>query len=418
MHAAGSRLGMTSPAPDPIGWFMLASGTAARAALAIGADWRTGLAAILPELAAARPNLLVLFAAHHLAADFAAIAHLARDAAGAEIVIGCSTTGVIGNDRELERLPAISCLALALPGATLSPVHVTAEAVHALFESPAEFRDKIGVGLDEGRGWFVFGDPVRLDGAALAAKLRDAYPGAPVVGGLTAAGPRDRQTWCFLNDRVISGGAVALAFDGAYDIVPLVSQGCAPIGQSWTITSVDSGWIETIANRPATELLGLTLDGLEPERRRRAERNVLIGVAVDERRQDFQRGEFVVRPIDGYDHARGAIAVAGGARVGQSVHFVMRDPAAADLDLAQAIVHARTWMDGRRPIGGLLFAGEHRGAGLFGSSHHDAAAITRGFGSTAIAGCFCAAEIGPIGLSPYAHVHTATLGMICGRNGA
>jgi small ligand-binding sensory domain FIST len=321
---------------------------------------------------------------------------------------------VINNDRELERLPALSLLALALPGATLASVRFSPETI-AAGRDDAHWREKLGVSLDQGRGWFIFGDPFDCDGDALLKQLHNAYPSAPVVGGMAGPGPRDRQTWLFHDDEVVSGGAVGLALGGGYDLVPLVSQGCEPIGQTWTITSVKNGWIETIGNRPAIQVLIETLNGLDVDLRPRARRNLLMGVAADEYRPNFQRGDFLIRAVTGFDQARGAIAVESGPRVGQTMQFQMRDAATADLDLRVTLDHAAVWLDGRKPIGGVLCACQSRGSGLFGTSHHDAGLIATALGAPMIAGCFSAAEIGPVGLVPFIHGQTAVLGLVCRR---
>lgn len=401
------------PADTHDGIAMTALRSAAQSAFTTGADWRSGLEAILPDLAAVRPNLLFCFASNQLAGDLPGILAILRSRTGAETIAGCSTTGVIGNDREFERLPALSCLALSLPGAKLTPVRLAPECFLAPLDPP-EFRAAAGAPLDAS-GWFLFADPFSLDDEALLAKLRAAYPDTPIIGGMASAGPRDRQIWLMLDDDVLSGGAAGVAI-GGYDVIPLVSQGCTPIGEAWTITGIANGWIETIGNRPAIEMMLDAVNGLDSDLRANASRNLLIGLAADERRQDYQRGDFLIRPINGFDQSRGAIAVEGGARVGQTAQFQIRDAAAADLDLSLALNHVKTWLDHRRPIGGVLCVGESRGASLFGSSHHDAAAIAKSLGSPMIAGCFSASEFGPVGLVPFGHRSAAVLGLICERS--
>ena len=395
---------------------MIFTEAAAHAALTVGLDWKTGLNAVLPDLAAVQPDLLFCFGAHQLATDFPAIMATVRAATGARALIGCSSTTVICNDRELERAPALSLLAVSLPGASLIPVRVTTDMIAAAGDGDA-WREQTGVSLDDGRGWFVFGDGLNTDGASLTRLLHAGYPGAAIAGGVAAPGPNDRQSWLFLDDQVVTGGAVALAIGGEYDVVPLVSQGCTPIGQTWTITSVKNGWIETIGNRSAVQVMIETLNDLDVDLRQRARRNLLLGVAADEYRQEHQRGDFLVRSLTGFDQARGALAIEGELRIGQTVQFQMRDAATARLDLSSTLDHANVWLDGREPIAGVLCSCRSRGAALFGEAHHDAAAVAKALSSPMVAGCFCAAEIGPVGLVPFIHGQTAVLGLICRRSG-
>jgi small ligand-binding sensory domain FIST len=246
--------------------------------------------------------------------------------------------------------------------------------------------------------------------------LGGAYAGAPIVGGLASPGPLDRRTWVFHNGEIFPDGGVGLAIGGDYGLVPVVSQGCEPIGQPWTITQVQDHWIETISNRPAVDVLVETLSELPDDLQPRAQQNLLVGIAVDEYRHEFARGDFLVRNIVGLDRGSGAIAIGALPRMGQTIQFQMRDAATADLDLARTLDDLRPRLAGRTPIAAVLNSCNGRGVGLFGSSHHDASAIRRRLGPLPLAGLFCAGEIGPIGNVPYLHGFTASLGVIV-RNG-
>src|SRR2546429_2740665 len=87
-------------------------------------------------------------------------------------------------------------------------------------------------------------------------------PGIPVVGGLASGDLRLRRTHVFLDEQVYDQGAVALALGGPYEIRTIVSQGCTPIGEPWTITGAAGNVIEMIARRPAYQVLRDTIDAL------------------------------------------------------------------------------------------------------------------------------------------------------------
>ena len=63
-------------------------------------------------------------------------------------------------------------------------------------------------------------------------------------------------------------------------------------------------------------------------------------------------------------------------------------------------------------VGGLLFACNGRGIGLFGASDHDARAVSNHFGEIPLAGFFCNGEIGPVAGRPFVHGFTASLALI------
>jgi len=297
----------------------------------------------------------------------------------------------------------------------LRAVRLTQAMVETNRVAPA-WHQGTGIGTEDVNGWLVLADPFHLDVDKLIAGMAGAYPGVPIVGGLASPGPLDRRTWVFLNGEVYGEGAVGLAIGGEYGLLPMVSQGCEPIGQTWTITGVQDYWIETISNRPAVDVLVETLSELPEDVQPRAQQNVLVGIAVDEYKHEFERGDFLVRNIVGLDRGSGAIAIGAAPRMGQTIQFQMRDAATADLDLTLMLDDLRPRLAGRKPIAGVLNSCNGRGVGLFGSSHHDAAAIARRLGPLPVAGLFCAGEIGPVGSGQYLHGFTASLGLIV-RNG-
>ncbi|MEA2584858.1 MAG: hypothetical protein QOF33_2943 [Thermomicrobiales bacterium] len=383
----------------------------ARAAVAADSDWVTAVQRVLNETRGVRPDAVVLFAAADHAAHFPEIVRQVWRETEAPILIGCSGSGVIGPERELERVPAIAMLQLSLPGGSLRAVRFTQAMVEAGWE-PTGWHDGLGIGPDEVNGWLMFADPFHLDAEGLIKGLAGAYPGAPIVGGLASPGPLERRTWVFLNGEAHPDGGAGLAIGGEYGLVPLVSQGCEPIGQAWTITGVQDHWIETISNRPAVDVLVETLSELPEDVQTRAQQNLLVGIAADEYRHEFVRGDFLVRNIVGLDRGSGAIAIGALPRLGQTIQFQMRDAATADLDLTLMLDDLRPRLAGRKPIAAVLNSCNGRGVGLFGSSHHDAAAIGRELGQLPLAGLFCAGEIGPVGDATFLHGFTASLGLI------
>lgn len=383
----------------------------ARAALANDDDWQSALDRVLAPLADTRPDVLVLFASHHHANDFPELVHAAWRRSDARILVGCSGVGVIGMDRELEREPGLAALALSLPNGKVAAAHLSPEQIAAA-QDGGDLADQLGIARGDVNGWLAVADPRRLDGNDLIAALGGAYPGTPIVGGFASPGPASGRTALFLNGELYPDGAVVLAIGGAYELLPVVSQGSDPIGETWTITSAQAHWIETISNRPAAQVLAETLNGLPEELRSSARRNLLIGLAADEYRTEYLRGDFLVRNLAGIDQGSGAIAVGAAPRIGQTIQFQMRDAATADLDLTLHLEEAKLRLGRRTPAAGLLFTCNGRGEALFGRPHHDALAISRKLGGLPLAGLFCAGEFGPAGGTMAVHGFTASLALI------
>ncbi|MGH2404518.1 MAG: FIST signal transduction protein [bacterium] len=390
------------------------------------ARWRDALAdalAQMPDLGSAaapgRPtavDLCFLFANHAYADDFGVLLADVADATSARIIIGCSGQGVIGVEREIEGEPALTLMALRLPGADLRAVRITQVDVER-FDEPGQWRDLTGVPAGAVNAWCIFADPFSLDAERLLGSMSHAYPGVPLVGGMASGDSQQRRTHVFLNRQVYANGAVALALGGAYTVRAVVSQGCTPIGRPWTITGADGQHIQTIAQRPAYKLLVDTVKTLSPALQERARGNLFVGLAMDEYREQLGRGDFLIRNIVGVDLNSGALAVAALPRVGQTVQFQVRDRATADEDLNEMLL-AVAASSAQAPVAALLCSCNGRGIGLFGTPHHDADVLARRLGPLPVAGFFCNGEIGPVGSRNFLHGFTASIALIVPRQAA
>ena len=122
----------------------------------------------------------------------------------------------------------------------------------------------------------------------------------------------------------------------------------------------------------------------------------------DERLEEFGPGDFLVRPVLGADKASGAVAVGLDIEVGTTVQFHVRDADAADQDL-------RGVLAGEDGAAALVFTCNGRGLRLFGEPHHDARVLHEHVEGGAVAGMFCAGEVGPIGGRPHVHGFSACI---------
>ncbi|HXG37058.1 MAG TPA: FIST N-terminal domain-containing protein [Dehalococcoidia bacterium] len=356
-------------------------------------------------------ELAVLFAGSAYASAYPELLSTVRQLTKASVIIGCSGQGVIGKDSEIEGDPALSLLALSLPGAYLKALHINQSDLENC-RSVEDWRQLTGASEEAVNNWLLFVDPFTLDAEGMLAFFSAAYPAAPLVGGLASGELRLRKTYLFLDEDLYDSGAVALALGGDYAIRTVVSQGCMPIGQAWTITSANGNCIESIAQRPALEVLVETLQGLSPELQERAGRNLLVGFAMNEYKDEFRRGDFLIRNLLAIDKETGALVVGTLPRVGQTLQFQLRDPDAADEDLRELLARTKLDLNGEKALGAILCSCNGRGVGLFGVPDHDARVIQQMLGLMPLAGFFCNGEIGPVGQQNFLHGFTASLGLI------
>ena len=92
--------------------------------------------------------------------------------------------------------------------------------------------------------------------------------------------------------------------------------------------------------------------------------------------------------------------------MGTTVQFQVRDADAADDDLRALLAEASA---GGLADGALLFTCNGRGQRLFGEPDHDAEAVADALRADALAGMFCAGEIGPVDDRSFVHGFTASV---------
>jgi len=315
-------------------------------------------------------------------------------------VLGCVAEGVVAGLRELETGPGAAVWAASLPGAEIETFHSLAVATDEGV-AVTSFPELDGADLVA-----LVVDPFSFPAAGFLSKLNEEEDSAPLVGGLASGGGEPDTQALFVHGEVVYEGAVGAVLRGA-PVRTVVSQGCEPVGRDAVITNAEGNVVFELAGEPALERLKDDLATMTEDQQRSAARGgVLAGLVIDENRAEYRRGDYLMRGLMGVDEDTGALAVDEAVRVGQTLRFHVRDADAADEDLRENLAHA---IDGDRVAGALLFTCNGRGTSLFSAPDHDARAVGELLGGDALAGFFCAGEIGPVGGKPFLHGFTATL---------
>ena len=353
------------------------------------------------SLGEASPEFAVLFASAHFLGPAAALLTAVTEELGPVPLIGCVADGVIGGGLEVESDPAVS-LWLA---AGLGPVETFT-------------MDYVGTASGAAFGGYLFGpspegvhlmlcDPFTFPAADLLAHLNSSAPGAIVMGGMASGGLAQRQSRLFLDDRVVTHGAVGAHLPHA-EVHPMVAQGCRPVGSPFTITGADDRMITELGGRPPLERLQELASSLHGRDRDLLGQGVHLGLVINSSEAEPGQGDFLIRGLVGADPESGAIAVGGEVEVGQAVQFHVRDADSADEDLRRTLKREIAALGGRPPAGALLFTCNGRGSRMFPEPDHEAGLIADGLGQIPVAGFFCAGEIGPVGGRNFLHTFTAS----------
>jgi len=323
-------------------------------------------------------------------------------------LIGCGAGGTVAGGRELEDTPGTVVWCASLPGAELETVHLTAERDaegFRLLGLPESLTEPVEeAAIDE--SVIALCDPFSFPAEELLAVLERTRPPVPVLGGLASAAFAG-GAMLMRDGEVHTQGAVGVRLRGA-QVLPCVSQGAGPVGPEMTITSAEANVIGQLAGKPAIERLGEVVASLPERERNLAASGMLIGLVIDENRPEYERGDFLVRPIIGADRDSGAIAIGEPVRVGQTVRLHVRDAASADADLREALRLQAEALGPDGAAGALLFTCNGRGSRMFEVPDHDAGAVEDSLGAPT-GGFFCAGEIGPVGGRNFLHGFTATM---------
>jgi small ligand-binding sensory domain FIST len=368
------------------------------------------------------PDLAVLFASGAHTGAIPEIADAVRRLLLPRRLIGTTAVSVVSGPREIEDRTALSLWAGHLGDTRALRLDVIRGAdqwvvtgippdlpgQHHPTGSPPPAGDRTP-SLDQ-PALLLLADPFTFPADAVLADLARTHPHLRVVGGLASAARSPGQNAMVLDGEVHRDGAVAVLFAPGSQVDAVVSQGCRPIGEPFTVTDVDHNLLLGLGSRPALDRLREQVEQLGPDERELAQGGLHVGVVIDERRVDFGPGDFLVRTLVGIDPERRGVAIGDLVEVGATVQFQVRDAASADAEL-------RTMLAGRDAEGALQFKCNGRGERFFGEPHHDAALVDRIVGGPT-AGMFCAGEIGPVGGRNFLHGYTASVALFGASEGA
>ena len=292
------------------------------------------------------------------------------------VMVGCMGEGIIGSTEEYENKPAVILWVAHVPGVQMVPLHVTfhekEEKAYVLEGWPRE----LDAPTDRPT-FLVFADPFSTPVEDVFRTMEHHCPGAPAIGGLASGGSDLGENRLVLNSEIMENGLVGVALWGPVSIRTLVSQGCQPIGERFVVTRAEKNIIYELGGAPTLARLQETLQRLGPEGGQRAAMSVQVGVAFDEQRERFDRGDFLIRGLVGADQRSGGVAISDVVKEGQTIQFHVRDPKAASEDFNLLLAQDRLTYPQAVLKGALLFSCYGRGRRFFAEPNHDIAALQR-----------------------------------------
>ena len=363
---------------------------------------------IRAALGKAEPDFSFLFVSHAHADGFGQLASRICEATGTKVLIGCTGETVIGGSEEIESGPALSLWSAILPEAQVEPFSVR-------FERTADGIVTSGLPTIPGdgpeiRAVFLLAEPFSSAPQTVLDHIDAESPGVPVLGGVASGGHRAGENRLFHNSHEVKHGAVGLVVRGGPGMRTVVSQGCRPIGKNYVVTRAEDNVIHALGGAPPMQRLRELFDTLSDRDSELVRLGLHLGLVMNEYKETFERGDFLISNVVGADPGSGSIAIGTPVRVGQTVRFHVRDAETADEDL-QSLLEADRSANTSSPQAALLFSCNGRGTRLFANAHHDATAIQKIAGPIPLAGFFAQGEMGPIGGRNYLHGFTASIAL-------
>jgi small ligand-binding sensory domain FIST len=343
------------------------------------------------------PTVLAVFVTAPFVSAMADISAALARIVKPTVMIGSTAVSVVGRDHEAEQVPALSVWAGRLPGEVwpvrLEAVRTASGVVVGSLDDDVSAR---------ARSMVVVADPFTFPVDSWLMSMAAQHPDIAVIGGLASAGRAPGENRLVLDGAALGHGAIGFAT--SEPVRTVVSQGCRPIGDPFTVTKVHGNAVLELGGRPGVERAIATIEALSDHDRQLAMQGLHIGIVTNANAVEYQRGDFLIRGVLGVDRETGAVIVGDEVEVGDTVQFQVRDAASADDDL-------KSLLEATDANAALVFTCNGRGQHLFGELHHDATVIGNYTGATAIAGMFCAGELGPVAGRNALHGFTASIAL-------
>ncbi|MEA2697770.1 MAG: hypothetical protein QOI66_2041 [Myxococcales bacterium] len=384
----------------------------AGAGAAVHADGFTaaGLAAHRALVAAGTTTadtILVFAGSRHDDDEYAGVLKGIRQRIPGAVVIGCSATGVLTADEELENGNAVAVLALS-GDPKLPPPLVVRELRHDARTAGARLgraaMETLG-GNTQGAALAMLIDPGELDAADFILGVADTAPGLLLTGAGASGGARGSRI--FMDGAAHADTCVALVLPAALHPTFGMTQGCQGLSDPMTITAANGNVILEIDGRSPQDILRKML--ADP-------RNRALGTALTEHLLagigdlvSTGRSDYVVRPFAVAEDDDRTLAVAEPVRAGQTIRFTLRDAIGARDDMKAMLDEQAQARGDATPRFGVYFNCAGRGSALYGQPGLDPELIRRQFGTLPVIGIESSFEIAPACGRPRIHMFTGVL---------
>ena len=358
------------------------------------------------------PDLAIAFASLPPSEFIDSAAQTLYDSIRPTVLIGCSASGVIGTEVEIENKPALSLICGWIPKVKIIPFQLSDADLPDLEAPPSTWHQLISISPEDKPSFVILSDPLTIHVDHFLSALDYAFPESTIIGGLVSGGQLPGENSLFLNHQIVRHGLVGIALSGDLVIDPIVAQGCRPIGTTLTVTDCHENILNSLNHRSPLQILEDLYPSLSKRDHSLLQTSLFIGVGMNSLHDTYVQGDFLIRNIMGLDAKTGSLSLGTHLRPGQTVQFHLRDAQTSREDLRIGLENYRAERPTNEAKGALLFSCLGRGSYLYGQSNHDIDLFQKHVGKMPVGGFFCNGEIGPVGGTTYLHGYTSCFGII------
>ncbi len=345
--------------------------------VATGTDWRDISKKVLESIESVKTDSMqfslgFLYVTDHLADDLTSVVNLFKSVTNIDHWVGCVGLGVIGNHETHFDRPAMSAMVCNINPDQFRLFNYNDLANHEEHNDILSWKER-----NDPRVVVVHGDPMADIDPFISVmgieKMLDGF----VVGGLSSARQQNFQISGEVQQNNVSG----VVFNENVNIITAISQGCVPIGDTYTVTKSDDTKILELDHKNAFDVFTEDLKKLAVEKIGK-DAQAIISETKDINNPDdlpddlknlfsgevhmafsivgSDTKDFMVRNIIGIDPEEGSIVVPQIVQDGDQVLFVRRDSHTVESDLCKTLLNlnnrAQKELDQMKPKGAVYIS--------------------------------------------------------------
>lgn len=357
-----------------------------------------------------RASAAIVFASIDYYEDYPLILERVQKITQAQHVVGASAAGIITEDVEIEREPAIGVMVIE------SDTLDIRTALHrGLQENSYQAGLSLGESLHgpaENRLAFLFPDPFSFQGGAFFSGLEQAANFIPVAGGGAADDGNLGKSYQFAGLETAYDAVASLCLAGRFQHEIGVVQSCTPFTSALQVTQAEGNKIYELDNRPAYDILLESLSQANLPSTAEIGQKVFLGLALKEFQTDFNGTNYFVSKIADINTHKGILTSVVPVRQGGFLTFALRDREKSAGNLRQTLTALKDRFAPLKPAFGFYFNCCSRGSSFYNAPHHDVRLIRQSFPGVPILGFNTYGQFAPIQEMNFLNHQTGVLTLV------